>query len=292
MRTHLTEWEVRFKNLGVQKDAEVAQLRVRVGELEPLPSQLADRDQRLAEWELRYKNLGSEKDGELAKLRARVGELQPLQAQLTDRDQRLAAWDVRFKSFGAERDTEAGKLQAQLADRDRKLAEWDARYQSLGADKDGELARLRARVAEIESSTSAQIADRDRKLADWDARYRATVGDRDAEIQRLIALLAEREAALEKAKARPASPPKANERDDLKKIWGIGPVLEKRLNGLGVYYFRQIAEWTRDEIAYFSDQLKEFPDRIERDNWADGAADEHFKKYHERLSLKAGGAGA
>ena len=63
-------------------------------------------------------------------------------------------------------------------------------------------------------------------------------------------------------------------------------MLEKRLNGLGIYYFRQIAEWTREEVDYFSDQLKEFPDRIQRDNWLEGAADEHFRKYSERLTPK------
>jgi len=30
--------------------------------------------------------------------------------------------------------------------------------------------------------------------------------------------------------------------------------------------------------------LKEFPDRIQRDNWVEGAADEHFKRYKERLN--------
>ena len=244
---------------------------------------------------------------------------------MAERNQQLTAWDVRFKSFGTERETEVQKLQAQMAERDRKLAEWDARYQGLASERDVEYGTRRARIAELEP-LHAQLAERDRKLTDWDGRYKATVGDRDAEIARLrarmtefeplpaqliawegrykttvgerdaeiarlLALLAEREAQVAKMKSLPASPPKASERDDLKRIWGIGPVLEKRLNGLGIYYFRQIAQWTREEVDYFSEQLKEFPDRIQRDNWLEGAADEHFRKYNERLSMKASGVG-
>ncbi len=73
------------------------------------------------------------------------------------------------------------------------------------------------------------------------------------------------------------------ERDDLKKIYGIGPVLEKRLNDLGVYFFREIAMWTKEDILRYEEHLKEFRDRIERDHWVEGASEAHFKKYGERL---------
>lgn len=58
--------------------------------------------------------------------------------------------------------------------------------------------------------------------------------------------------------------------DDLKKISGVGPALEEKLHGFGVYTYQQIVDWTPENIAAF-DQLLSFKGRIERDNWQDQA---------------------
>lgn len=58
--------------------------------------------------------------------------------------------------------------------------------------------------------------------------------------------------------------------DDLKKISGVGPALEEKLNGFGIYTFAQIAEWSQENITTFDDLLS-FKGRIERDNWIDQA---------------------
>ena len=47
-------------------------------------------------------------------------------------------------------------------------------------------------------------------------------------------------------KTRYKSPPA--DKDDLKKIKGIGPVIEKQLNGEGIYTFEQLANLTLDEF--------------------------------------------
>ena len=54
--------------------------------------------------------------------------------------------------------------------------------------------------------------------------------------------------------------------DNLKKIKGVGPQLEAKLNAIGVTSFAQIAKWTKKQQAEFSEQLS-FPGRIERDDW-------------------------
>lgn len=54
--------------------------------------------------------------------------------------------------------------------------------------------------------------------------------------------------------------------DDLKQISGVGPVLEGKLNDLGVYHFWQIARWTPAEVAWV-DGFLNFKGRIERDEW-------------------------
>lgn len=54
--------------------------------------------------------------------------------------------------------------------------------------------------------------------------------------------------------------------DDLKLISGVGPKLEKTLNGLGFYHFDQIAKWKKADVAIVDDELS-FKGRIERDDW-------------------------
>ena len=54
--------------------------------------------------------------------------------------------------------------------------------------------------------------------------------------------------------------------DDLKQIKGVGPVLEEKLNKLGIWHYRQIAAWGADEIAWV-DGFLNFKGRIERDGW-------------------------
>ncbi len=59
--------------------------------------------------------------------------------------------------------------------------------------------------------------------------------------------------------------------DDLKEIKGIGQVIEKKLNMLGIVNFNQVSELTDDAIEQISHTLKFFPDRIKRDQWVDQA---------------------
>lgn len=54
--------------------------------------------------------------------------------------------------------------------------------------------------------------------------------------------------------------------DDLKKINGIGPAIEKDLNVMGVYNFKQIADFQPSDIDNINTAL-DFPGRVERDEW-------------------------
>lgn len=54
--------------------------------------------------------------------------------------------------------------------------------------------------------------------------------------------------------------------DDLKKISGVGPVLEKKLHELGITKYEQIANFSATDIANVDERLS-FKGRIERDDW-------------------------
>ncbi len=67
------------------------------------------------------------------------------------------------------------------------------------------------------------------------------------------------------------SEPHNGKADDLKRIKGIGKVLEETLFEQGVFHFEQIASWS-DENAKWMDNFMKFPGRIEREKWIEQAA--------------------
>jgi len=58
--------------------------------------------------------------------------------------------------------------------------------------------------------------------------------------------------------------------DDIKRIKGIGAVIEKTLNELGVYQFEQIASWDHNNCKWV-DNFLAFPGRITREDWVEQA---------------------
>jgi NADH-quinone oxidoreductase subunit E len=65
--------------------------------------------------------------------------------------------------------------------------------------------------------------------------------------------------------------PREGRSDDLKLISGIGPMLEKALNRLGIFHFDQIASWSQPHIKWIDHELEDFRGRAERDRWVEQA---------------------
>ena len=79
------------------------------------------------------------------------------------------------------------------------------------------------------------------------------------------------------------------EKDDLTMISGIGPVIEKRLNSLDIYTFRQISRFSPMDIQMINDTIIFFSGRIERDEWVTQATElvqheEHRVTLFKRIS--------
>ncbi len=63
----------------------------------------------------------------------------------------------------------------------------------------------------------------------------------------------------------------SQDRDDLKRIKGIGPMIESRLNALGIYTFAQISKFSPKDEVIVNDAIEFFQGRISRDNWVEQA---------------------
>lgn len=73
----------------------------------------------------------------------------------------------------------------------------------------------------------------------------------------------------------------ADAQDDLKKIKGVGPAIEKTLNDLGIHRFNQIAEMSEYDIDRVAQQLKGFRSRIYREDWIGQARILQYRKNND-----------
>lgn len=65
--------------------------------------------------------------------------------------------------------------------------------------------------------------------------------------------------------------------DDFQKIVGIGPFVEEKLNDIGIYNYKQLANMTEHDMETITTLIEFFPDRILRDDWR-GQAQELISK--------------
>jgi poly(hydroxyalkanoate) granule-associated protein len=77
--------------------------------------------------------------------------------------------------------------------------------------------------------------------------------------------------------------PPVEERDDLKQINGIGPVLEEKLNAAGIARYRQIAELGEPDIDRLESVISHLSGRVRRDDWVGQAKALHRDKYGESI---------
>ena len=87
----------------------------------------------------------------------------------------------------------------------------------------------------------------------------------EAPVEEAPTVEAEAETAAEEA-VTPLFDAPEGDADDLKKISGVGPVLEGKLNALGITQYQQVAAFSADDIARV-DEVLNFKGRIEREDW-------------------------
>lgn len=300
--------ESRITGMTAEKDSEIARLGAQLTPLVGLPALLGTRDSELqslrqrlaatedaaqkkqqdlaavrAQLESEVAALRTRSDGELAALRARVGSLS---GDVQSRESTLATLRVELDAARKTLDSRSGLLREAELERQNAL--------DLVKVKDAEMARMRAEIstlgvmpARLSGLENELLTVRnERKDIEW--QFQQQQSDLEAKLRECGEARRQLEAELESLRRATTAPPRQFMSapavlDDLKHIYGVGPVLEKLLNGLGVYQFRQVAKWNADDIRFFDAQLHDFHGRIERENWVRSAQEEHYKKYGEWL---------
>jgi poly(hydroxyalkanoate) granule-associated protein len=108
----------------------------------------------------------------------------------------------------------------------------------------------------------------------------------DNDIQSLkeqVAALEKRVQEAARAASQGAKSSKSSDKDDLKKIGGLGRMLEKQLNDKGILHYRQLAALSDEDIEKLEADGVRLAARLRRENWIEQAKEQHFQKYGEKL---------
>ena len=230
---------------------------------------VAELEGQIRQSELTYQQQLADLAAELGSARAQAERIEPLRRQVEDREAR------ERELLGAIEDLEtrvAGliRLESGVGGLTADLEQARARVSELERDRD----RLRI---EQERAT-AQLASLRAEIRDRDTRFRLLLTDRRAVVEASQGEVARLKDMVTATRRRGAEPS-----DDLKRITGIGPSLERILRRHGVHSFRQIASWTEADIERVSRELGAFRSRIRRDQWIEQARREHERLYGERV---------
>ncbi len=140
-----------------------------------------------------------------------------------------------------------------------------------------EVQSLATAAASAAAAAAAQAAPRPSRLGDAirgnETRPAEQSSDQRPSEHRtsdLSSLRSVRSEAFRSGASSAGSGPRAAEFHDLKRIRGIGVLIEKKLNSMGISRYEQIAEWTMPDIERVS-QVLDFKGRIERENWVEQA---------------------
>jgi predicted flap endonuclease-1-like 5' DNA nuclease len=200
-----------------------------------------------------------------------------------------------------EKDARIEKLATELENWQNRLPPLIERFRQRNEEAErleGELAEARERILELESAQEVSAANETRiepvehpdELTDGleasndpaDDYPAATADDLDDvaataddldDVEALAEEVADEEEAfvsdIEKPVAENDSEPPLprDSRDDLKMIKGVGPAIEKTLNEMGIFRFRQIADMSEYDIDRVARRLKGFHSRIYREDW-------------------------
>lgn len=193
---------------------------------------------------------------------------------------RVGAWKKRFEEEAIRKAAEAKEAESKA-----KAEAAAATKEAAVEPKPGKPDAGRATASPVADAPAQRAAAGERPV-DPGARVTASEEDtrktvdpkaveEEEEMAKRLAALPKDASPEDKANAvgeRPAGldAPRGGKADDLKKILGIGPANEKKLNELGVFHYDQIAGWERPQIRWVGAYLA-FPGRIDRENWVEQA---------------------
>jgi predicted flap endonuclease-1-like 5' DNA nuclease len=211
-------------------------------------------------------------------------ELDEARADIITQNERIEALHKELSTSGERIEAlqrAKRQLTATLDARNRKMQEADARLSAIDLEE-----RPTSRESAEDLRRELRIAVQERDEAQTALRQAETRGERLRtelevlhgihermldDIDRLKGRI--REAELEARTSGESRPPAwvmvqpFGARDDLQRLEGVDPSLERTLNRLGIYHFHQIARFETSDVEWLVDHVEGVPENTIRDSW-------------------------
>ena len=243
----------------------------------------------------REKNLEAEELGvELDRANARIAELEaqrpaPGETQIEPVQDASLAGEMAASNEQYDETSEASVLTEAMQDEPAVAAANDqlddfaaedepSDDEGLADDQLDDLTNIETLAGDADVDFDLSVEDADDHAESMTERSIAEVFSDDSAILRVDELLSTGDTPVEETQtfaeneeteSEPAAPVNgsADEADDLQRIKGVGPAIEKTLNRLGFYRFYQIAGMSEVEIDRVANELRGFRSRIYREDW-------------------------
>jgi predicted flap endonuclease-1-like 5' DNA nuclease len=232
-------------------------------------------------------------------------ELAEMKAEIDLLNRQLASAENRYEAFKVTNERHMLDVEYEISRRDKQLRKAAEDYKELSASA---MARQKAYQSLLENREN-ELENLEKAHADSKVNYerdiqllQRTLREKEEQISRLNKAIAELNAGitphgggqmpgaihlqalsprarqLEQIRHRASEMNFANigmanpeEKDDLKVIHGIGPFVEEKLNALGIFTYRQIANLSERDIRQVGEVIELQPERIEQDYWVEQA---------------------
>ncbi len=249
-------------NTTSQKNKQITHLSTQLGSLQSLKHDIKVNETIIQRLESQLRTQAAAKNKQVNELRFQLGEMQPLTGQLKAKDHELRQTAAKHKNRIDQLTQQLHQLQARTKSEREALIPQTAGQNPPGQELSGAKTVVAPMPATPITAQPTPSVESTATPPDTLKKQNSAAHPRTTPQSALS-----------------ASPDK----DDLKKIYGIGPVMERTLNHLGITSFKQIMEFTRDDVERVTAAIKVFPGRIERDDWIGGAKKEHRKKYATKI---------
>ena len=195
-------------------------------------------------------------------IRKQVGGLLKEKATLSEKVQFLERENNAARKQLAEWQKEASLLAKGLKEAEPLLIEAQSKVQDL----QDELEQSRRRYQNLKQETDS-MRDMSNELKSELELQKMKAEKLQSAFEEKIAVEVKKEEEKSDPHNSRFTPSTKQVKNDLTLISGIGPVIQRKLNDLGIYTFQQVAELSPEMIDKITKTIKFFPDRIARDNW-------------------------
>ncbi|MEM7656986.1 MAG: hypothetical protein AAF399_12710 [Bacteroidota bacterium] len=218
----------------------------------------------------RYKALQGQYDGMQAKYQALENDLEQKNKDLAACKQARLELEKKISAMPVPVPHDDSALKAELATKAEALQACEARQNGLQAKIEGletALTAAEAKSAQVEADAKT------RPIPVVDAAAAAVPKQKPSKEEKEAATLARIQERASEINFDRIGLATAADKDNLQLVKGIGPFIERKLNSIGIYTFRQIANFTPEDEDKVNEVIEFFPGRIRRDNWSSQSED-------------------